>query len=196
MHKYFSAHQTDAYFPKEKIRMELTEKGASAEVGGFEQLLVTMKWTSAADFDLAAVYEKDDGKLEMVYFNNKGSLNEAPFIQLDKDAGVGDTGGDNSETLRITKLDGKKKIHLVGWDYGQIKKGEAARFDGSDVHIEVQDNTGTKHDVKLCAGSMGNAALIATIEATPLGAKLSNTSKAELFKSFPGDVSDFTGLIG
>lgn len=176
--------------------MELTEKGASAEVGGFEQLICTMKWTTAADFDLAAVYEKDDGKLEMVYFNKKGSLNEAPFIQLDKDAGVGDQGGDNSETLRITKLDGKKKVHLIGWDYGQIKKGAAARFDGSDIQIEVKDNTGTTHDVKLCAGEMGNAALIATIEVTPLGAKLTNNSKAELFKSFPGSVQEFQGLVG
>ncbi len=37
--------------------MELVQKGSEANVGGFKQLMVAMKWTTAADFDLAAAYE-------------------------------------------------------------------------------------------------------------------------------------------
>lgn len=175
--------------------MELVEKGASAEVGGFNQLLCKMKWSTAADFDLAAVYEEDDGTFKMVYYGNKGDLNNAPFIQLDKDAGVGDTGGENEENLRITKLDGKKKIHLVAWDYGAITNGTPARFGESDVHLEVKDDQGNEHDVKLSTGETGNAACLATIEVTPLGAKLVNSSNATLYKNFPKAAADFKSLV-
>ncbi|MFQ6011457.1 MAG: hypothetical protein ACE5KG_04715 [Nitrososphaerales archaeon] len=174
--------------------MQLVAKGASAEVGSFKQLLCTMKWTTAADFDLAAVYETDDG-LKMVYFGDKGSLNTTPFIQLDEDSGVGDSGGNNEENLRITKMDGKKKVHLVAWDYGAITKGTAARFANSDVHLEVKDDTGTSHDVTLNTGETGNCACLATIEVTPLGAKLVNSSNVHLFKSFPKNANDFRGLV-
>jgi len=36
--------------------MELKQKGEEANVGGFNQLMVAMRWTTAADFDLAALY--------------------------------------------------------------------------------------------------------------------------------------------
>jgi len=85
--------------------MELVQKGSEANVGGFKQLMVAMKWTTAADFDLAAAYENKEGKQGMVYFGELGDLNKFPFMQLSGDEGVGDSGGDNEETMRITKLD-------------------------------------------------------------------------------------------
>lgn len=163
--------------------MELKQKGDEANVGGFKQLMVTMKWTTAADFDLAAAYETKEGKTGLVYFGEMGDLNAFPFMQLSGDEGVGDKGGDNEEIMRITKMDDMKYIWLMCWDYGKVKDGAAARFKDSDVIISVMDDTGTGHDVTLDTGDMGNIALVATIDNTsPIGAKLANTSKAGVLK--------------
>jgi tellurite resistance protein TerA len=163
--------------------MELKQKGAEANVGEFEQLMVSMKWTTAADFDLAAAYEAKDGKQGLVYFGELGDLNAFPFMQLSGDKGVGDTGGDNEETMRITKLDDMKYVWLLCWDYGKVKDGTPARFKDSDVSLSVMDDKGTSHDVNLDTGDMGNVALLATIDNTsPIGVKLINASKAGTLK--------------
>ena len=163
--------------------MQLQQKGEEANVGSFKQLMVAMKWTTATDFDLAAAYEDKTGKQGLVYFGSLGDLNEFPFIQLSKDEGVGDQGGENEEIMRITNLDDMKFVWLLCWDYGQIKTGGAARFKDSDVSLTVMDDKGTGHEVKLDTGDMGNVALIATIDnASPIGAKLVNESKAGTLK--------------
>lgn len=163
--------------------MELKQKGSEANVGGFKQLMVTMKWTTAADFDLAAAYEGKDGKQGLVYFGEQGDLNAFPFMQLSGDEGVGDTGGDNEETMRITKLDDMKYVWLLCWDYGKVQDGAPARFKESDVNLTVMDDKGNSHNVNLDTGDMGNVALIATIDnASPVGAKLINSSKAGTLK--------------
>lgn len=163
--------------------MELKQKGAEANVGGFKQLMVSMKWTTAADFDLAAAYESKDGKQGLVYFGELGDLNAFPFMQLSGDEGVGDAGGDNEETMRITKLDDMKYVWLLCWDYGKVKDGTPARFRDSDVSLSVMDDKGNSHDVNLDTGDMGNVALLATIDNTsPIGIKLINDSKAGTLK--------------
>jgi len=167
--------------------MEIVQKGASANIDTFNQLLVTMKWTLAADFDLAAVYENKNGEKGIVYFGTpgKGSLNEFPYIKLGKDAGIGDTGGENKEDMKITKLDDMKYVWIVGWDWGKIEKGLPARFNESDVILSVIDDKGNSHNVNLDTGEMGNVAIIATIDNTsPIGAKLINTSKSGILKGF------------
>jgi uncharacterized protein involved in tellurium resistance len=163
--------------------MELKQKGEEANVGGFNQLMVTMRWTTAADFDLAALYEDKSGKQGLIYFGERGDLNAPPFMQLSGDEGVGDKGGDNEEILRITKLDDMNYVWIMCWDYGKIQEGGAARFKDSDVSLSVMDDRGTTHDVTLDTGEMGNVALIATIDcSSPIGAKLVNSSKAGTLK--------------
>jgi tellurite resistance protein TerA len=163
--------------------MDLKQKGSEANVGGFKQLMVRMKWTTAADFDLAAAYEDKQGKQGLVYFGELGDLNAFPFMQLSGDEGVGDTGGDNEETMRITKLDDMKYVWLLCWDYGKVQDGSPARFKESDVSMTVMDDQGNAHKVDLDTGDMGNVALIATIDnASPVGAKLINSSKAGTLK--------------
>lgn len=163
--------------------MELKQKGSEANVGGFKQLMVSMKWTTAADFDLAAAYENKEGKQGLVYFGELGDLNAFPFMQLSGDEGVGDTGGDNEETMRITKLDDMKYVWILCWDYGKVQDGAPARFKDSDVSLTVMDDKGTSHNVTLDTGDMGNVALIATIDnSSPVGAKLVNSSKAGTLK--------------
>ncbi len=163
--------------------MELKQKGEEANVGGFKQLMIAMKWTTAADFDLAAAYEGKDGKIGLVYFGELGDLNKFPFMQLSGDEGVGDKGGQNEETMRLAKLDELKNVWLICWDYGKVKDGSAARFKDSDVNLSIIDDKGTTYSVKLDTGDMGNVAIIATIDNTSaIGAKLINTSKAGTLK--------------
>jgi len=167
--------------------MELVEKGASAAIGSIKKLLVTLAWSIAADFDLAALVQDNNDNWSMIYFNNKGDLNSYPYIKLDQDAGVGDSvddGGENEENLTIEKLEGTKKVHLVCWDYGAIKNGSAARFKESDVKIKVVDDKGTDHQVSLDTGDLGNICCIASIENSPIGANLINSSEAGILKEF------------
>ncbi|GBC59863.1 hypothetical protein DENIS_0804 [Desulfonema ishimotonii] len=175
--------------------MELKQKGSEANVDSFKQLMVSMKWTTAADFDLAAAYETKDGKQGLIYFGEKGDLNEFPFMQLSGDEGVGDKGGENEETMRITKLDDMQFVWLLCWDYGKIQDGAAARFKDSDVSLAVLDDKGNSHDVLLDTGDMGNVALVATIDnASPIGAKLVNSSKAGTLKGLQ-NLEQLMGII-
>lgn len=163
--------------------MELKQKGSQANVGGFKQLLVTMKWSTAADFDLAAVYEGKDGKQGLIYFGELGDLNVFPFMQLSGDEGVGDSGGQKEESMRISKLDEIKYVWIMCWDYGKIQTGSPARFKGSDVLLSLLDDKGKTFNVTLDTGEMGNVVLIATIDnSSPVGASLINSSKAGTLK--------------
>jgi len=62
--------------------MDLVQKGQEANIGGIKQCMVTLKWTTSTDFDLAAVYEGKDGKTGLVYFGELGDLNAFPLFNL------------------------------------------------------------------------------------------------------------------
>ncbi|MCP4700110.1 MAG: hypothetical protein GY862_25145 [Gammaproteobacteria bacterium] len=162
--------------------MELKQKGAEGYIA-IKQLMVSMKWTTAADFDLAAVYEGKDEKKGIVYFGDLGDLNAFPYMQLSGDEGVGDKGGDNEESMRIVQLDQMKTLWIFCWDYGMVQSGSAARFKDSDITLSITDNTGKSVSVDIDAGDMGNVCCIATIDnSNPMGAKLINTSKIGTLK--------------
>ena len=175
--------------------MELSQKGESAALGGIKQFMVSLKWTTAADFDLAAAYQRKDGTNGMVYFGELGDLNSFPFIQLSGDEGVGDQGGDNEETMRVMKIDDMNFIWILCWDYGAVQEGNAARFKGSDVNVSLTDDTGTSHQVSLDTGDIGNVCLVATIDNSgAMGAKLTNSSKAGTLKGLK-DLDQLMGII-
>ncbi len=162
--------------------MELAQKGSEAYIP-LKQLLVKMKWTTAADFDLAALYKTKDGKEGIVYFGDLGNMNAFPYMMLSGDEGVNDTGGDNEEEMRITQLDEMEKVWIFCWDYGQVQKGAAARFADSDIKLSVMDDQGNSFDVKPDTGTTGNVICIAMIDNTsPIGAKLVNESKVGTLK--------------
>jgi uncharacterized protein involved in tellurium resistance len=177
--------------------MELATKGAEAQLGGIKQFMVSLKWTTEADFDLAVYYLAKDGSNGLIYFGGHqntggrgnttqpalGSLNEFPFMQLSGDEGVGDSGGDNEETMRVMSLDEMDSVWVVCWDYGAVEKGTPARFTGSDVSVSLMDDSGTSHDVKLDTGAIGNTAVVAKIDnSSPMGAKFANSSEATTLK--------------
>ena len=173
--------------------MELKTKGESVYVA-IEKLVAKLSWTVGADFDLAAVWVPRTGEPGLTYFGEKGDMNSFPFMQLDKDSGVGDKAGANEETLRITKLTDMKYVYIVCWDYKAVQSGSKARFAGTDVKLVLTDNTGTSHQTKLDTGDMGNVAVVATIDTTdPIGPKLVNTSKVGTLKKW--DKTAFPDLL-
>jgi len=175
--------------------MELKQKGASAALGSIKQFMVSLKWTTAADFDLAAAYKRKDGTTGLVYFGELGDLNSFPFMQLSGDEGVGDQGGDNEETMRVMKIDDMDLIWILCWDYGAVQEGKPARFKGSDVVVSLTDDTGTNHEVSLDTGDMGNVCLVATIDnSSAMGANFTNTSKAGTLKGL-SDLDQLMGIV-
>lgn len=165
------------------MKMQLKEKNTFANAGCIRKLSVSMKWTTAADFDLAAVYEDKNGKTGIVYFGDQGSASTYPYMCSGGDAGVGDIGGDNEETLLICRLDEMKYVWIMCWDYGKIQQGQPARFQESDILITFTDDRGNIFHVSPDNISNANAALIATIDnSSPVGAGIINSSRAGLLK--------------
>lgn len=157
--------------------MQLKKKGDSAQIGGVNQFMITLKWTSAVDFDLCAVYEDKQGKEGIVYFGDLGELNEFPFMQLSGDEGVGDTGGDNQEDLRVMNLSPMRKIYIFCWDYPSVESGHKARFSNSDITTSIIDDGGKTYTCSLDSLSEGNVVCMAEIDnSSPLGAKFVNRS--------------------
>lgn len=157
--------------------MELKKKGDVAQIGGVRQFMVSLKWTTAADFDLAAVYTSKEGKDGIVYFGELGDLNSFPFMQLSGDEGVGDEAGDNQEDLRVMDLSPIKKVYLFCWDYTAVEQGTKARFANSDVSIQIIDDTGQSYKASLDEKSDGNVVCLAEIDnSSALGAKFINRS--------------------
>lgn len=174
--------------------MELKQKGQEAFIP-IKQLMVTMKWTTAADFDLAVVYETKEGKYGLVYFGDLGDMNAFPYMALSKDEGVGDKGGENEETLRITRLDDMKYVWITCWDYGMVQNGQAARFKDSDVVLTIIDDTGKSVSITIDTGDTGNVCCIATLDnSSPMGAKAINSSKAGTLKGLKS-LDQLTSLV-
>jgi uncharacterized protein involved in tellurium resistance len=97
-----------------KAKVTLKKKGEEAYLS-VKQLMVSLKWSANVDLDLMAFYKSKDNQVGGVFSDNyaggsMGNLNSFPYIQLSGDAGVGATGGENEEILRITKLDDMAQI--------------------------------------------------------------------------------------
>lgn len=79
---------------------------ASLGSGPISQVHIRLEWREAVDLDLHAFCQHDHDDDLHVYFANK----TGPGIELDRDAGVGDRGGDNFENIVISRLGPFKKI--------------------------------------------------------------------------------------
>jgi len=156
--------------------MQLKYKGQD-DVIDVKQLTVSMQWTTAADFDLAAAYESKEGQRGLIYFGQLGCLDVFPYICLNKDEGVGDSGGYNEEVLVINNLANMNAIWLFCWDYNMVQAGKTARFKDSDVRLTISDDSGRSNSVEVDTGETGNICYLACIDNTsPMGAMLTNTS--------------------
>lgn len=104
-------------------KLVLRAKGASGALSRTRldaPVHATLRWTEPVDLDLHCFYlPKGSGvtsglfgglfgglfssapKALQIYFGERGSLQKAPFIRLDQDAGIGDEGGENEENIEI-----------------------------------------------------------------------------------------------
>ncbi len=162
--------------------MELKIKGHAAIIDTFKELTISMKWTTAADFDLAALYETKAGKHGIVYFGDLGNLTAFPYLRLNKDEGVGDKAGNNEEIMQVARLDEMKRVWILCWDYGMVQAGKTARFKDSDVRLTMKNDAGKIINVNVDTGDFGNVCCIARIDNLEGGPKLVNTSIAGTLK--------------
>ncbi len=165
-----------------KAKVTLKQKGEEAYIS-VKQLMVTLRWTASVDLDLMAFYEAKDGTKGGVFSDNfpggnLGSLNQFPYIQLSGDEGVGATGGDNQEVIRITKLDDLATVYICTLNYTDASEKRDSSFSEYDGGITVIDDRGESVAVPLNSQQAGQVAIIAKIDNTsPMGAKLINENK-------------------
>ncbi|MBO1350744.1 MAG: hypothetical protein EBE86_026725 [Hormoscilla sp. GUM202] len=162
-----------------KAKVTLKQKGEAAYIS-VKQLLVTLKWTAAVDLDLMAFYKAKDGRVGAVFSENYaggslGSLNSFPFIQLSGDAGVGAVGGNNEETLRITKLDDLEQLYICTLNFTDAVYNRDVSFGNYDAYVVVVDEKSESIGVFLDSQDPGVVAVIAKIDNTDfMGPKLVN----------------------
>ena len=175
--------------------MELKQKGANAQIGSFKQLKVSLIWTSAVDLDLMAFYKTKDGRTGGIYSDgyaggSLGDLNAFPFIQLSGDEGVGATGGDNREELRITKLDDLEELYICALNFTDATGSQSKVFANYDARVEVVTDKGETHNVSLDSTKNGSVAVICKFQSSFMGAQLVNDSMVmdldEFRKTLPG----------
>lgn len=174
-----------------KTKIILKQKNDSAEIP-VKNITATLSWTASVDLDLYAFYRIKQtvkprggflgfggvkpGKEGKVFFMSRGNLKEFPWMQLDKDEGIGDRGGSNKENLRITNLDEIEHVLIVA----NIFNKPNANFAKYDGRVTVKDDSGGSFEVPLTASSGGNWCIIAHIDnSKATGAKLINVNQVQ-----------------
>lgn len=184
-----------------KSKIELKDKGQTANLPTVKKLLVTLTWKSAVDLDLMAFYEKHDGSDGGVYTKNlggsHGDLNKFPYMQLSGDEGVGASGGDNEENIRITNLDQIKKLYVIAINYTDAKeKNSNASFQMYDGRVSIVNEKGESFEVPLTSSENGTAALICSIDnSNPIGAVLKREDKVMGLETFVTTIPGAKALI-
>ena len=176
-----------------KPKVTLKTKGEEAYVS-IKQLVAALRWTAAVDLDLMAFYKAKDGRAGGVFSENyaggtMGNLNSFPFIQLSGDEGVGATGGDNEETLRITKLDDLDELYICTINFTDASQKRGSRFRDYDAQVVVQDDKGESVAVPLDSVEPGTVAVIAKIDNSGImGAKLVNENRVMDMATFKSTI--------
>jgi uncharacterized protein involved in tellurium resistance len=134
---------------------------------------IKLKWSTREDFDIAALCKNKEGRYTLVYFADKGSLTEYPYMQLDKDEMAG--AGPKMETILIANLDAMEKVAIIVWDYSN--QGSKANFDVSDVVVSIEDESGFESTAKLVVTEKSDSVCVASITNTPDGFVFENVSK-------------------
>lgn len=133
------------------------------------KLTVTLRWTAAVDLDLHAFCRRHRGEQLHVYFGNMSSHG----IALDRDAGVGDVGGPNEETITITSVPDFANVLIATKIY---RKG--GRYSDYDAQIVVQPNDGSAMTVPLSSQERADWCVIAQLTNSQLaGVKLTNLNR-------------------
>lgn len=176
-----------------KAKIVLKKKGEAAYIS-LKQLVVTLKWTAEVDLDLMAFYQTKDGKKGGVFSDNYpngnlGSLNQFPYIQLSGDEGIGATGGDNQEVLKVSQLDDLATLYICTINYTDASKHQNSSFSEYDGGITVMDEKGESIAVSLDSTTQGQVAVIAKIDnSNPMGPQLINENKIIDLRTFVNSI--------
>ena len=159
-----------------------------------KEFKATLKWQTAVDLDLYVMYRTKAGADQpkkgifskmfspadrsegTVFYGRKGNTNSAPFIRLDGDAGVGDTGGFNEENIRFYDMDYIDSAIIVANIFG--KSTNFAQYNGSVI---VHGN-GNEFTVPLSEKAKGSWCVVAKIDNRDGNTKLINVNKTMKLK--------------
>ncbi len=154
--------------PQEEIKLLPKPKDFTEISSKFVRITVTLNWTHAIDLDLYALYRTKDGKTGEIYHENRGSFKTFPFMKLDEDAGVGNTGGNNEENLHIASLAQMDYVLIAvniyqGQGFFSLfkKKDSFSRYDGK---ILIQPDDRQYLEIPLSSAESGNWCVVAGIE--------------------------------
>lgn len=154
-------------------KIVLNKKNDSAILSTKKDVRGCLSWKSSVDLDLHAIIQMKDGSEHNVSFRDKGSLNRAPFAQLDQDSGVGDTGGDNEENIRFKDLDQIAHAILVANIYN---KDDAVfkKYDGHFYLIAGEETI----DIPLISEEKGSNCILVHLDNSGVaGLKVINVNK-------------------
>lgn len=140
-----------------------------------EKFRATLRWKASVDLDLYAIFATGDRE-GSVYYGNRSYAKETafPFITLDRDAGVGDRGGNNVENIVIHKPTEHDHILIVANIFNKTN----ANFAGYDGAVEVMYEDGTVFEVPLSSKSGGNWCIIAHFDNSRAQGVLNNVNSA------------------
>lgn len=148
-----------------------------------KHIAVKLQWTKGVDLDMHAFYKAKDGQTGHIFFGNKGQANKTPFIALDKDAGVGNTSGNNEENLVIKTLKDIESVIIATniFRFLRFKKDDNfAKYDGKVI---IKTNTGDEIDVPLTSDEPGRWCVISKIDnshpAVPKVININRVQKSE-----------------
>jgi tellurite resistance protein TerA len=160
------------------------KRGDRAKLTKSAQIGAKLTWTKPVDLDLHAFYKTKEGLFGHVYYDNKGNLYQPPCIQLDTDAGVDDTGGDNEENLTIKSLAHVESVLIATNIYrrfGFLSFGDNfAKYDG---RVVIETNGGDHIEVPLDSEKVGKWCVIAKIDnsdpSEPYAININQVQKSE-----------------
>jgi tellurite resistance protein TerA len=169
--------------PKQVLQQKGQAGSLSLKSKGGTGIQAKMTWKKAVDLDLHAFYKTKDGKIGHVYFGSPGSLAKMPHIALDKDAGVGNTAGNNEENIRIARLDHLASVIIatnIFRVFGFLSAGDNfAKYDGK---VTITSDTGDCIEIPLASEELGRWCVIAKIDnsgGSPQVININRVQKAE-----------------
>jgi len=163
---------------KEQVTVEAGKTGMALQAKGTTggAFKATLAWKTSVDLDLYCMYELHDGTKGQVNYSSKGSKTRAPFITLDGDAGVGDTGGDNEENMDFHDMSKVKHAIIVANIFAKVSS--FALYSGKVI---IQSDS-TAFTVPLTAKFPGSWCVVARIDNSGDETKVFNVNKTKLSK--------------
>lgn len=143
----------------------ILKRGEKAQLSKSSKIKAKLTWTQSVDLDLHAFYKTKEGLFGHIYYDNKGKLYQPPCIELDEDAGIDDTGGDNEENITIKTLSHVQSILIATNIYRRFSffslGDNFAKYDGKVI---VKTDLGEYIEVPLNSEEVGRWCVIAKID--------------------------------